>query len=487
VAKQEEKPKDPFDKIKVGDIDVSIGPQEIEEEVNIMGAGAKEPGEYTKTEWPKPCKRYRLVFESYNASMEETYYWFLNHVQQDQAYASVEKLIDTMTAAEHSSIWGLQMQKLGLQQDKVSQYLAIIGKMTKELFQIVREIRILKERLAHYELSKEGNRAADTALKGYWVDLVEGGGKNPASIYGLAQQVGFITLPDLFFNTVVGNGDDVDKEIERQAGDFNLKVKEVLRRKLQQYVLWRKHTEEELRSRHTFTLRYLRQHWNSIKLYMSWAKPYLRNIKRLQTEERHRNDPEVISTMESATMEIEILAKKPPIKGHHPVVLMHFMYRVRPAMLFQSEYQKGPVHVGRITVTLRGYGWTPDQVEAYKQYRKDEDFELLGYVDGSIEAAMDALGDDLVKYLEEAEQKAGLKKKEAPKPADMKMPTGGTIFEPFTALWGGVREVGSLFKTPAPDKKKPGSGDPKPAQGAASGAIYQCYKNYKASHGMIKW
>lgn len=459
---------------------------EIEEEVNIMGPADPAPGKYLETGYPKPIKRMRIVFESGKSSIEEPYYWVLNHIKQDQAYHEVDKLVDTLTASENSSIFGVQVQRLNLQQDKAAQYMGTIASMVKNLFQIVREIRIIKERLGHYHGSLDGKKSSDIALKGYWVDLVEGGGKSPSSIYGLAQQLGFGTLPDLFFETMIPEGGDVEEIVNKRADGFNRKVREVLMRKLAQFVKWREETRKELESRHKFTLRYLRQHWNTIRMYMNWVKPMLKNIKRLQTSEKYRDNPELLSSMEGSMMEIELLAKKTEIKGYHPVIIAHFMYRTRASMNFNNEYQRGPTHVGRVAITLRAYAWSAKEIEKYKKLKEDEDFEYLGMVDSSVEAAMDALGDELRKYLEEAEEEAGLpeaRKQESEEPT--KKPQGPGLFEPIGALFGGFRDMARMVVPKS--EAKPKSGSRGAAEKAAKGSMWQVYKNFKASHGMMKW
>ena len=66
------------------------------------------------------------------------------------SFVRIDKITDTFSASENSSFFGTSQQRVGLQQDKVSQYLATIGKMIKELFQLVRELRIIDERLGYY-------------------------------------------------------------------------------------------------------------------------------------------------------------------------------------------------------------------------------------------------------------------------------------------------------------------------------------------------
>ena len=468
--------------------------EEIDEEVNICGpADANKPTQYYATGWPGPKKRYRIVFESYNASIEETYFWILNHLKQDQSYHHVLKVTDSYAASENSSLWGVQQQRLGIQQDKVSQYMAVIGKMTKELFQIVREIRILKEKLGHYYGVEKGIHSADIALKGYWIDLVEGGSKSPASVYGLAQQLGFVVLPDLFYATFVKPGQSVDQRVEEQAGKFNPKLKEVLKRKLEQYVRWREETKKELDVRHKFTLRYLRQHWNSIRMYIAWIKPYLKNVRRLSTEEKFRDSDELITSMEGAMLEIEFLAKRQAVgtddSQTYPVVLAHFLYRVRPAMNFSTEYQRGPIHMGRVTVTLRAYGWTQKEIDNYLKLRNDEDVELLGWVDEGMKAAIEALGDELKIYLEEAEEEAGLSKKEEEREKPKAQPVN--MLEPFGALGGGFKDLFLMAFPFSFDKKQKPDEALDANRGAAAktadGTAWQTYKNYKKSHGMLAW
>lgn len=452
-------------------------------------------GAYVRTGFPKPCRRFRLVYESQTASLEHTYFWFYNAAVQDFGFGHVVKTVDTFSASENSSFWGMTQQRQSIQQDRAAQYLATIGKMTKELFQIVREIRILKERLALYADVKKGKQSADVALKGYWVDLVEGGSRQQATIYTMAQQLGFGTLPDIFFSVFVKEGEDVDKAIKAQANEFNDKVKEVLRRKLATYVAWRKETESELLTRHRFTLRYLRQHWAVIRMYISWVKPYLRNVQKLQAPDKYDKNPELISSFEGALMEIEFAAMKAPDKnGIRPVILCTFEYRVKPRLEFHAEgYQhRGAAHVGRVEVSLRGYGWSQEDLDKYIKFRDQETLQLVGIVDESVRDAMDALGDEMFKYLKESGEDVSIfeTKKPEMKPAP---PPSVSVFEPFKALFDGFKEIimvpgesvkGMFPSAPAEDKSRSAK---KSAARGASSMSFQMFKNYKKSHGMPAW
>ena len=67
-------------------------------------------------------------------------------------------------------------------------------------------------------------------------------------------------------------------------------------------------------------------------------------------------------------IEIEILAKNPS-KTVNEVVLVHFLYRTRPEMNYQQEYQRGPIHVGRVEINFRAYTWSDEQIENYQKMK----------------------------------------------------------------------------------------------------------------------
>lgn len=470
--------------------------EEVAEEFQV-GSMTGDYGGYVRTGFPKPKRRLRLVYESQQASIEHTYFWIYNHAKIDMGYGDVIKTVDTFAASENSSFWGMTEQRKGLQQDKASQYLATIGRMIKELFQIVRELRILKERLSLYEGAAAGKQADDIALKGYWVDMVEGGNKGIGGIYVLAQQLGFGTLPDLFFGIYVKDDDDVAKVVDEKAREFNEKVREVLKRKLATYLVWRRETHKELAARKRFTLRYLRQHWAIIRMYISWVKPYLRNVQKLQPPDKYDHNPELISSFEGALIEIEFLARKAAKKGKPAATLLAtFQYRVKPQLTYQADsYQnRGAVHVGKVEFSLRSYGWTEDDVNAYLQYREQETLELIGMVDTSVRDALDALGKELMDFLKEAGEDVTYEEKPEEKPEVKKEPPVD-ILEPFKALFSGFKEMalmpfGGEFFDLSPKASRKYRGDDEASDAAARLAAalnFQIYKNYKKAHGMPAW
>ena len=459
---------------------------------------------YGYTGYPESFYRKRIIFEAFNLSLEEMYFWYVEHYKWDQGFPidNIIKVTDVFTASEHSAFFGNAQQRIGLQQDKVSQFLATIGKMVKELFQLVRELRILDERLGYYKSTIEAGKdfeSADITLKGIWIDLVEQGAKNPASVYGMARELQFTTLPDLFFSIHPKRKEDVDDEVEKL--DFNRKVKEVLKRKLRTYLQWRDATHDEVKNRKIFTLKYLRQHYTIIEMYIGWVKPYLRNIQRLQLAER-RHSPDLVAAFEGSIVEIEFLAYKFPVttaldkpiernKHIYAVVIATFYYRTKPSMSFSQEYQKGPIHVGMCDLTLRAYTWDKKKIDDYQAMRKKEDLKLLEVVSESVRVAMEALGGELERYLKEAGQTVGLSFKEFEDAKDFDKARRSTVFEPFLAIFKGAGELfGINTKSELKHEKiNPAllENEKEVAKSAAKGAVWQSYKNFKKKEKLLNW
>ncbi len=448
----------------------------------------------TATGYPKPSGKYRLFVEGYNISIEEPYFWLLHYLRWFHSFIHIDKITDVFSAAENSAFFGTSQQRLGLQQDKVSQFLATIGKMVKELFQLVRELRVLDERLGYYRDSYDATSpsrgSAEITLKGIWVDMVEQGAKNPASVYGMAREVQFTTLPDLFFSTHPLKQEDVDITVERERGEFNRKVREVLMRKLRSFLTWKESTFEEIKNRRIFTLKYLRQHYEIIKMYMAWVKPYLRNIQRLMMDQSKMETPDMLVAFETSMMEVEILARKPGKKvkmgnGEQTVwqvIVLHLWFRTRPEMSYVQEgYQKGPLHVGRIQMTYRAYAWTDKEIETYKKMRDQEDFKLLGLIDSSVKAAMEALGDELMRYLAEAGELVNKKTETKKRPTNKY----SSFFSTFVSY-----KKGSKISAPKRPKKEELFQLEQArveAKKGATGSMWGIYHHFKKHHGMLNW
>ncbi len=476
---------------------------------NVTGWSGQEEFEkvqhrFVKTEFPEPNRRFRLVLEYPSFNVENTYYWFLRYYNETWGFDNVKKVIDTNAASVASSSFGNLQTRIGAQQNQASQYLKGVSEMIKGLFQIVREVRVIDERLQYYKDSDgdkggmpENQLSSEIVLKGLWIDQVEGGAKNPGSVYGLAQTIGFTILPDLFFRVKIRDRRTLEKDIESLK--FNDKVKEVLKRKLRQYYEWKWRTKKELLTRRDFEIKYMKQHYDTIKLYMAWTKPYLRNIRRLTLYEKNMDNPHIMHSFEAQITEMETLFIRDDFDaggsaGHSAAVLsLHIFHRVRPELsMHTADYQhKGPILTGMADITIRSYTWDHHQIENYIKYRQDEDLDLMASIDKSVEAAMNSLGDDLKKYLMEADPNLYFPGKNKGHGHD-EHEGGKSILDPFLSIFKGFGELfGSMGG--APKKKKEKGPDAKAlfkaakvhhrAHHFADEACFEGYLRYKMGPG----
>lgn len=436
--------------------------------------------------------RYFLIVDSTQAGVEAKYFWIVRFLSKTPPFGleyrdptgRILKVRDIYTAGETSSYWGSVEQRKGAQIDKFQQIMANVGNMLKALFQLLRELRIMDERLDYYERSTTGEESAEVALKSIWVDLVEGGAKNPGSVTGLAAQVGFMTLPDLFYSIYPKKQEEIDSELDKlKEGGFNRKIREVLGRKLLQYLTWKEKTYRELKIGKDFKLKYTLQHYHIIKLYLNWLRPYLRNIKRLQMRES-LSDKDIVAAFETSKIELEILAIKDKYDAetfsgnkeprefvyYHPCVRVRVNFVAIPELSYQQDYQRGAVHRGRTEITIEGFIASNDDIEKYLKKLDEEDMELLSAVDASILA----LKDDLEYYLEKGGQ---LRKEEG------KQEKREGILSPFVALFSGLRGRGK--KEGKKLDKSTLAGEQNAAQAIAGSESYLVYKVFKQSHGMM--
>lgn len=447
---------------------------------------------------------YRLIIEAPQSGVERFYFWVLNFLKSSKPFGlgyDVEKIKDYFSMTETSAYFGSVEQKKASQQDRASQFLRGISEMTKGLYQQIRELRIIKERLQYYKDAEEGSDAAEIALKGLWANVVEGGAKNPDSVYGLQTQLGFAILPDLFFSIHPKDQKEIDKYIVRfnedKGLDLNRKQREVLKRKLYQFMRWKEETHKEMLQRQRFSLKYLRQHYNTMRLYMNWIRPYLRSARRLEAKGQIEA-PELISAFDSTLIELELLGYNKSYKKYFPCVVVKFKYSAMPQMAYQEEYQRGAIHAGRTEIDFEAYALTKDQIEEYKKKLEEEDLEIIS----SIDETMAALGDELKDYLREAGEKFGKEEKEEidernflakilfPKKKKEKTEKNesASVLEPFTALVEGFGELVSFIKLPGKKEgKEKKESEKEKAKKEAKKLIDVVYTVMKKSHGMMAW
>ena len=188
-----------------------------------------------------------------------------------------------------------------------------------------------------------------------------------------------------------------------------------------------------------------------------------------------------------------------------------------------ASYQnRGPVHVGRVTIHMRGYIWSQKDIYNYNKLKEMEGLELLGELDETVKEAVTALGDQFLDYLKELKMDVSdFEKKDDKKEKPKKKQD--SFLEPFFSVGKGAFELLGAFGPSKPKideeikvtcsncgtKNSQGTascskcGDdliPETAQmkidrqasksganGTVQGTLFAMYKNFKKAHGMIQW
>jgi hypothetical protein len=443
--------------------------------------------------------KYKLLMDSPQSGVEKNYFSILRTLTDKEPFGRglvdddgyILKTKDIYTAGETSSYWGNVESRKGAQIDKFQQIMQNVGSMIKAMFQLIRELRILEERLSFYNPEKEKRKSAEVHLKSIWIDQVEGGAKNPSSVMGLTTQVGFAALADLFFTIQPKNAKEVEREVNKlkESHGINKKVREILARKLLQYFQWKEKTEKELQVGQKFKLQYLRQHYGIIRLYLNWLRPYLKNIQRLQMKtDGVATDKDVIAAFETSKIELEFIAirnkyEKETDRGKvtnefeetFPVVRVKLNFVAIPQMSYQQDYQRGAIHSGRTEITIEGTVAKKKDIDAYLKKLEQEDLALLEIVDSS----MEALKEELTYYLEKAGGAFDIKKEEEKeeKPG---------MLEPFIALKDFFKDIiGTDFSLGLSNKSKVDPAEKGAAKGAAKRDAYLAYYIFKKQNKLI--
>jgi hypothetical protein len=456
--------------------------------------------------------RFRLVIDDMGG-IERYYFYFQKMYQKIPGttfgFPAVKmyKLKDVFDASVSSSFHGNIGSKISAVQQQVSTYLSQIGQLTKTLLPMVREIRMMDERLELYRESfnKSANDATarqnEIALKSTWVEVVEQGMQNPNSVYSMATKLGFVTLPDLFFS-INPHGETPEEQMKKlnkyldsmeKQHSFNLKVRQALGKKLTQYYTWKLKTWNEMQHTYKFRIKNLKQHYNVIRLYSSWLKPYLTTLKALRMKGDIKS-ADLVNAFETSKLELELLIvlneKDAKFKGNkmkwHGCLLVRFNLVTRPELTYTQGGQKQPSHAGQIEINIEPYVASEKDIEWYEKYCDRDTLKTATGQDidfgESVEDMLQSVGEDVERYLKEAEFG-----KEEKKDESSSKQVG--LLDPFSNLFGSLKMfTPRMGRGEKINPKKEMRSLLKVKKGVSKDAFFQCwvaYDVFKKSNRML--
>jgi hypothetical protein len=439
---------------------------------------------------PKPLAEHTLLYDSSSETLEPIYFFMLD-LMGDYGL-SPEKIVDNFSSSPGSGHFAELGQRATIMQQQGTKILGDVNTVLRSILNLVYDLKDFRTRLKHYEDLKSGDsskkEAAVLSLKQIWMDKVDIQ-KGNSSIKAMALgQSGFQTLIDAFLFA--------KDEREALKIDLNDRVKRILVPRIQEFNTWLGESEKELRKRYNLEKTYLKSQVNSLKLYIRWAKPYLKAAQQLEsTESRNASLVKVFNTI---ILELTLLGKKKldiagaiedgklPVefkkmkikRDYYSCILIEFSFRGIPQRISQqAHYTFG----GRAEITFSAYALNEDELNLLnKELEKSDVNDALQLIEGATTESLSHLQDEINEFLEEKTEE---EKKKEEKKEDV---------NPFLALFG------AYDKSEKPKEKSSQKKDGeirkddwvekehfrKVTKDTALFEVYDLFDIYKKAHGM---
>lgn len=434
---------------------------------------------------------HKLVYDSSSEQLEPIYFYIID-LMEDQGVPP-EKLVDNFVSSPGSGHFGELGQRASIMQQQAAQAMERINTIIRSVLNIVYDLRDFQTRLKTYDDLKSSDKAkkegALLSLKQVWLDKVDMQ-KGNSSLKAMALgQAGFQTLLDAF----LAAKDESLKDINGKELDLNDRVKRIAKQRLTEFNVWLKESESELRKRYNMQRAYLKSQVNSLKLYIRWAKPYLKAAQELEMSE-HKRDPDLVKTFNTMILELTLLGKKKvglpdelsglkTRRNYYACVLVDFHFRSLPQRIPQQ--QSHYVFGGKTEVTFRGYALNEDELdELNKELEKSDLEDAFSLIEGATTESLENLKEEIEKFLEEPIDKEDEK--------NSKKENNKKDINPFLALIGWYDKDNSSSEKPKnKENKKPKKENwvekthlRPAAKQEAEDKTFLIFNIYKKSHGM---
>ena len=476
----------------------------------------KKPGDIIKENIPyykkkgKPEAEHTVVYDSSSEQLEPIYFFILDLM--DDFGLKTKKITDNFSASPGSGHFGELGQRASVMQQQGQKLLTDINGLIRSILNIVYDLKEFKSRLQYYDDLENGTKdqkeAAKLSLKQLWMDKVDAQKGNSGLKAMALGQAGFTTLLDAFL--VVE--DETLKDKNGKEIDINERVKRILKDRIREFNIWVKNSEKELRKRYQIERNYLKSQVNSLKLYMQWAKPYLRAAQQLEAKQIGGEEPSLVKAFDTLLLELTLygkqkisfegdaeegdvpkeiikMQKKGKIRNYYTCVFVDFRFRSIPQKV---SHQGGYAFGGKAEITFESYTLNEDELEKFEEELNKKDVEdAMSLIEGATRDSLGQIQEDIDEFLKEEEEEAKENKKEKSKD------TSNPIFALF-GMYDKSKKSGDKKKDSEKDKEKKEKDLSKEgwaekeylrklATSKASETAFSLYDVYKKSHGMASY
>ena len=377
-----------------------------------------------------------LVYDSTSETLEPVYFWILDLM--NDFGLKVEKYVDNFSASTGSGYFSEMSQRATIMQQQGSKILGDVNTVLRSVLNIIYDLKDFRIRLQHYDSLNSKNEAeregAILAMKQIWMDKVDIQ-KGQGSIHALTTgNLQFTTLRDALLA--------VKDEEDAKKIDLNERVRRLLLARIQEFNVWLKESEAELRKRYELEKTYLKAQVNSLKLYSRWARPYLKAASELEQKEQGRN-PNLVKTFNTQILELTLLGKRAvnvkeaaiegtlpreferlkTKKDYYSCVLVDFTFRGIPQRISQQAHY---VFGGKVDVAFKGYALNEEELKKLDfELNKSDLAEVLKLVEGATTESLNQLQEEINFFLDEKTEEKKQKEEKEKK-----------NINPFLALFG---------------------------------------------------
>lgn len=387
---------------------------------------------------------HKFLFDGASSQLEPTYFWILDFMQE-RFGLKVRKLVDNFSSSPGSGHFGEMGIRATKMQEEAMKVMGTINQVVKSALNLVYDLKEFEIRLDSYKKAKSEDikekEAGLLSLKQVWLDQVDMK-RQRGSIHQMTYELGYTTLRDAF---MIANSKEEVEKMASQDGLINEQVKRILIPRVEEFKVWVEMSEKELEKRFAVEKSYLKTQVETLKLYASWAKPYLKAAEELKMR-GFAGDPSLVNAFNTAMFELVIMgtsdvkvedpsaaksegmnprfldyitAKK--TRTYTKVMLIGFTFRGLPQRITQrGDYGFG----GKIEVSFDCYVLNDDELNVFnKQVEKDAIDFSFSLLKDAVDAPLEQLKEDLNHFLEDKKKK------------DIKEEKKQDETNPFTALF----------------------------------------------------
>lgn len=464
----------------------------------------------TKYKGGKPLASFKLVYDAPTAQLEPIYFWLLDFMQE--AGWKVEKVTDNFNSSVGSGHFAEMGQRATKMQEEGMKILGAINQVIKSSINLIYDLKEFEIRLRNYEDANSKDKklmeSGMLGLKQIWLDQVDIK-RGRGSIHQMSYELGFTTLRDAFM--ICNSIQDAEKMANDKDGIINDQVKRILIPRISEFLKWKELSEKELKKRFEIEKTYLKSQVATLKLYTSYARPYLKAAEELKLKgfEGKADDflvnpknPALVNMFNTAMFELVLFAKKEinfkseierknlptsfikynPKRRYFSINVVSLVFRGIPQKVTQQAYGFG----GRVEVSFDSYTLNDEEIALLKKTLDKDDIDsAINFSYEATQESLDQLKEDLERFTKDDKETKKEEKKEK------------GIEDPFTALFSLFSDAFKKKESKKDDKgkkiiekiddiKKDDYVEDylrKITAKSASGALYALYDVYKKAHG----